>query len=459
MQDQKTLEKNMRREDPIDVRYEIISQDAGPEAVLHDTDPEFADDMSAAEETAVSPYDMSSVLSRSNILILTKYKATNIESKLLLMTLYEAQKSAGTMPIQFSTQQLLSAMKLNKSSYIYDQIKTASVGISKTQFWYEDPRSRHFFVVNLIESAEYKNGILEIKLTDWAKSNIYELKSNFTPMLMPVLMNFGTSGKRTEKTNYTLRMYEILRTKLFRCSEERPRFTFKILLTDLKITLGCIDPSDPGIERVISRGKALNLPDDELEKYATKKESVAFKRYSAFSERVLKKAQKEINEGATDLEFTYREERVGKTVKYVIFTIWRSLDFMSEEDENRMYKMIQEVERIIPQAIKTKDIKRILSAAGNNLEKVRNAYELSTRSARPIENLTAWMIAAIRDDWKMADDMQDYPIEKGRLYDMRQAANQKEEQKRKKKKNTNPFNNFQQNEYDFDQLEKELLGM
>lgn len=42
---------------------------------------------------------------------------------------------------------------------------------------------------------------------------------------------------------------------------------------------------------------------------------------------------------------------------------------------------------------------------------------------------------------------------------MRQAANQKEEQKRKKKKNTNPFNNFQQNEYDFDQLEKELLGM
>ena len=439
----------MRREDPIDVRYEIVSQDAGPEAVLHDTDPEFADDMGAAEETAVSPYDMSSVLSRSNILILTKYKATNIESKLLLMTLYEAQKSAGTMPIQFSTQQLLSAMKLNKSSYIYDQIKIASVGISKTQFWYEDPRSRHFFVVNLIESAEYKNGILEIKLTDWAKSNIYELKSNFTPMLMPVLMNFGTSGKRTEKTNYTLRMYEILRTKLFRCSEERPRFTFKILLTDLKITLGCIDPSDPGIERVISKGKALNLPDDELEKYATKKESVAFKRYSAFSERVLKKAQKEINEGATDLEFTYR----------VIFTIWRSLDFMSEEDENRMYKMIQEVERIIPQAMKTKDIKRILSAAGNNLEKVRNAYELSTRSATPIENLTAWMIAAIRDDWKMADDMQDYPIEKGRLYDMRQAANQKEEQKRKKKKNTNPFNNFQQNEYDFDQLEKELLGM
>ena len=124
----------MRREDPIDVRYEIVSQDAGPEAVLHDTDPEFADDMGAAEETAVSPYDMSSVLSRSNILILTKYKATNIESKLLLMTLYEAQKSAGTMPIQFSTQQLLSAMKLNKSSYIYDQIKIASVGISKTQF-------------------------------------------------------------------------------------------------------------------------------------------------------------------------------------------------------------------------------------------------------------------------------------------------------------------------------------
>lgn len=406
-------------------------------------------------------YEPSSVLNRTNSLIFTKYKASMVESKLLLMALYEAQKSGGTMSIEFSTPQLISALKLKKSTSIYSQIKMAAVALSKTQFWYEEPENKRFIVVNLIEGAEYNNGILKISMTDFAKKNILGLKSNFTPMQMPILMNFGTDGKRTDRANYTLRLYELLRTKLYHVTDERKSYTFKFLLSDLKLTIGAIDPSDPGIERAITMGKVLKLSDEDLEKYATKKESVTYKRYHAFDDRVLKKAQREINE--TDLRFEYKPICIGSShaIKYVQFTIYRNIDLQSEEDENRLYHLIQCVEKIIKEPIKTRDIRRILSAAGNDLDKVRSAYDLASISRSQIKNLTAWMIAAIRDEWAIKDDTEDYPMEYGHLYEMRntaEALKKAEKVKRSKRKSKNPFNDFQQNEYDFEQLEKDLLS-
>ena len=411
-----------------------------------------------SEGTSISPYTMSCVLTRPNQMILSKYKASIIETKLLLMTLYEAQISAGQLPIMFSTKQLISTLKLNPSSYIYGQLKTACDGLSRTRFLYENLQDEHFIFVNIIESAEFKNGILEVKLTEWARNNIFALKSNFTPMLMPVLMSFGTHGKSSDQTNYSLRLYELLKTKLYRCSDERPHYTFKLSLTDTMFSIGVIDPSDPGITKAIRSGKALGMTAVELARAASKKESVSFVKYSAFNERVLRKAQREICNGATDLEFNYREERAGKSVKYIVFTIWRNEKFASDNDESGTYQLIKEVEKIIHEPLKTNDILRILSAAGNNLEKVKNAYEMSKKSSTKIENLTAWLIAAIRRDWKMREEKQEYPVETGGLYNMQMAEKQDVTHSQRKGGRRNPFNDFEQNQYDFDQLEKELLG-
>lgn len=439
--------------DVVDVDYKVISEQAAEVA------QEIAN-IEQGEEN--SPYDSNSILNRSNTLILTKFKATLLESKLLLMALYEAQKSGGTMKIQFTTQQLIDALQIKKTSSVYSQIKSAAVGLSKSQFFYEDAANHRFIIVNLVESAIYSDGVLTIRLTEFTKRHITGLKTNFTPMLMPVLMNFGTKGIRTEKTNYSLRLYELLRTRLYRATEERPKYTFKFLLTDLKLTIGAIDPSDPGIEKAIIHGKALKLSDAELEKQATKKESVAFRRFNQFEERVLRKAQREIN-SSTDLCFEYYPERYGSShkVMYIVFTISRSMNMETEEDNDKKLRLIREVERIIREPIKTRDIERILSAAGNDLEKVRNAYYLSKNSTTPIGHLAAWLIAAIREEWRIRDDAGEYPVEQGRLYDLRRSAEAEMEKKQgrgRRAATKNQFNDFEQNTYDFEQLELELLG-
>jgi plasmid replication initiation protein len=236
-----------------------------------------------------------------------------------------------------------------------------------------------------------------------------------------------------------------------------------MLLSDIKITIGAIDPSDPGIEKAIIYGKVLNLSDTELEKQAAKPESVAFRRFNQFEERVLRKAQKEIN-SKTDLCFEYSPVRQGSAhkVTHVIFTIWRNTELETEEDNEQKLRLIREVESIIQEPVKTKDIERILSAAGNDTEKVRNAYSLAKNSRTPIRNLTAWLIAAIREEWKIQDDAGNYPVERGRLYDIRRGAEAELEKKNRNRKapvKKNQFTDFEQNTYDFDALERELLGI
>ena len=433
--------------DIIDVDYEVISDQAV------EIEHEIAED---EMREGLALYDTSSVITRSNALILSKFKSTLTESKLLLLAIYFEASGA---PARFTTQQLIDALQIKKSSSVYNTIKTAAIALSKTQYWYEDSVNHKFLVVNLIESAKYTNGVLEIRLTEFARKNIIGLKKSFTSMNLSTLMSFGTGGARTEKTNYSLRLYELLKTRLYHCTQSRKTYSFSMLLTDIKITIGAIDPSDPGIEKANIYGKVLHLSDTELEKQAASPEAVSFRRFNQFEERVLKKSMHEIN-SKTDLCFEYSPVRQGSAhkVTHVISTIWRNTDMETEEDNEQKLRLIREVEQIIQEPVKTRDIERILSAAGNDTEKVRNAYHLARNSRTPIRNLTAWLIAAIREEWKIQDDSKNYPIEQGRLYDIRRGAEMERKEKAKKGKKPNAFNDFEQNSYNWDVLEEELLA-
>lgn len=412
-------------------------------------------------------FDDGETLVRSNQLILSRFKGSMIGTKLMLAVLYTAQTS-GNMEVLFSTQVLIDMLNMNENSSVYSQIRTAAFEITNMKIWVEDPNKERFAIVNLFESAVYDHGLLRITLTEYARRNITNLKKNFSSIQMKYLMSFGSNQKRQQKTNYSLRLYEILHTHLFKATKERGRYSFKMLLTDLRLSIGVIDPSDPGIRNFIQNGKILGMPDTDLEKYAENKESIAFSRYAAFNERVLRPAQKEIC-SKTDLCFDYKEERVGRghVVVAVIFTIWRNPEFVVEEDADISLKLIRQIEKIIDEPIKTSDIENILSAAGNDLNKVRNAYELSKMSKTKIRNLPAWLIAAIREQWKIDDDAGNYPMEHGLLEEMRNSEfaesqiKPNDKQKKKvapRKKYRNEFNNFPQNEYDFEQLEKEILS-
>lgn len=79
--------------------------------------------------------------------------------------------------------------------------------------------------------------------------------------------------------------------------------------------------------------------------------------------------------------------------------------------------------------MRVKDIKAIAVAAENNYERVKNAYDIYKKQKVCAANFTGWMIAAIKNGYKAS-----------------------------RKYCSNGFHDFEQNEYDFDQLEMELLS-
>ena len=98
--------------------------------------------------------------------------------------------------------------------------------------------------------------------------------------------------------------------------------------------------------------------------------------------------------------------------------------------EDEKYELIDQVKDLIEEKISTKNIMSILEAAGYDYEKVRKQYN-NSKKAKKIGNLVGWMIEAVKNDYSS-------PVDKVGA-------------------STNPFHNFQQNEYDFDALEEVLL--
>jgi len=417
----------------------------------------------------VPVHDPSAFLVRSNNLIMGRYRATLMESKLLAMTLYECQPKAKGMQakdvVRFTTAQLIQGLGMRKNSSIYSQLRNAAVGVADNKIIIETTDER-FAVINLIEYAKFEGGVLELKITKTARDNISFLTSNYTPMLLPILLSFGNGdSKAAARSNYTFRLYELLRTQLYRCTDSRPVYRFSMGLSDIRISIGCIDISDPGVRKAIMSSKGNS--DMIVEKFADKKDSAAFARYTDFDNRILKKAQEEINE-KTDLFFTYHSVKSGRggRVHSIVFEIRKNPkkpDFIKEEID--ITRLIEEMEEIIEEPITFSGMKKILSAAGNDLERVRKAYALAKPQMENIRNLTAWLVKAIQEEWEEEEKSHTVPREKGIIYQLGQTTielsagtdtGKRAARNRSPKKNE--FNNFPQHEYDFDELERELVN-
>jgi plasmid replication initiation protein len=94
-------------------------------------------------------------------------------------------------------------------------------------------------------------------------------------------------------------------------------------------------------------------------------------------------------------------------------------------------QLINQVKSIIDEQLTDKDILSILAVANNDIDLVKDKYILSKNY--DIKNLTAWLIKAIKDDFKQVAG----------------ATTQAN-----KNKSNNKFNNYEQRDYNFDELER-----
>ena len=410
------------------------------------------------------------ILSRSNVLITSKYHASLLESKIMALAMFRVQQEGIGLSTYFTTKELVDTLGLHEGNAIYQKLRNASIDMVSHKYLLEDPESERFIVFPIVTECVYDRGVFKITFHENVRSHIFRLKSSFTQMSLPILMSFGTGGKRDLRSNFTFRIYEILSTMKYHLTDRRPEYSFRYDLADFKMTIGAVDVNQPSIQKAI--GLKNLTPAEILEKYV-KEEGRKFDRWSDFRDRVLIPAQGEIG-NKTDLEFSFVPVRAGRGGKVcaIIFTIRRNGKFVDEDRDKALeYDNIRRVEGMLDFSASTSDIKALLSEAGNDLLRVRNACSLLRKQKDPdaIANKIGWLRSAIRDGWEGAP----VPVIRGLGYAETKEAMDSEilrniavsrlagagtkKKTKVQKKVAGAFNDFEQRDYDYGELEKKLI--
>jgi plasmid replication initiation protein len=168
----------------------------------------------------------------------------------------------------------------------------------------------------------------------------------------------------------------------------------------------------------------------------------SYNRFADFRKHVLTPAFEEIN-GDSDISFEYMELKTKRKVTGIKFYIkssklnTKAIDEVcattdskcTNEEEKCVTELISEVKTIFKENITGLEAKFILNNAKNNIHIIKQKYALS-QNINKIDNIVGWIIKAIKEDY----------------------------QSPKGKEKGGSFNDYEQRSYDFDDLEKKLLG-
>ena len=272
-------------------------------------------------------------------------------------------------------------------------------------------------------TKELMQKVLEIKQDNkitqvaWLSSAEYEkgsgmIELEFSPKLKPFMLGlkeFYTSYRLKNvlelKGKYSIRMYEILKSNEFK--------------------------------------KIAEIEVDELRKIL-KADTGSYLIYQNFRNRIILQAQKELKE-KTDISFEFEEIKTGRKVTGLRFTIksnkgkteTNALDEISVTSEADPEEVSEDIAFGIKQIktimnghdISDREALSILKSSNGDFNTVKKIYEHGKN--KNIPNFIGWMITMVKPG-AYIDPKRNY--------------------------NKDNFNNYEQRTYDFDKLERKLLG-
>lgn len=367
---------------------------------------------------------------KSNFLIGAKYKSSLLENKILAVSLTKVRKDEnGQLISTVTASELKKYMKKTNGSF-YDQLYSCADNLANRQIVMEDRENNKFMILNIVQTALYDNGKFIIKYNSDLEKYLYGLQQNFTKLSLPVMMSF--------KSVYSFRLYELLKSKAYyprdkKKTENLFRITFS--LSELKLDLGAVNSSYDRVQKILKSSS----PDYDKAVEAAKEKT--FARWGDFKDRVIDVAVKEINslpEACMNVSYELGKSGRGGKVYEVAFIV-KLTNGMAEFMEPDVVivpaitadiNVVEMIDNLLEnEDMRVKDIKAIAVAAENNFERVKNAYDIYRKQKAKAANFTGWMIAAIKNGYKDS-----------------------------KKYLGNSFHDFEQNEYDFEQLEMQLLS-
>lgn len=325
------------------------------------------------------------LVTKSNYFIMNSSYDLSLEEQKIILTLASMVQPDDEefKPYKFRISEFMKLLGVEDKSK-YTQIPKITKNLMKKVFEIEENDT--LIQIAWLSSATYKKG-----------SGMVELE--FSPKLKPYMLKLGTLFTQYKlanilnmKSKYSPRIYEILK-----CNEFRKQGCVEIEVEDLRKLL-----------------KTENI----------------YPLYADFKRKVIKQAQKELKK-LSDIYFEFEEIKTGRKVTSIKFFIHKKsineIAISSESDSDK--NAIKKVQALIDENITALEAKKILKAADNNIERIKEKYSLA-KDVNKIDNIVAWLIKSLKEDW----------------------------QPKKGKVQKGTFNDFKQRSYNFDELEKDLLG-
>lgn len=361
---------------------------------------------------------------KSNVLITAMFKASKFEKKLLAISFANMNRAYldanNLICLELKASELREILKANKGSF-YKCLEEAARSLTGKTLGYQNLKEKKFDYKVLIMESSYANGVLKMVYNPQFKDQLYNLSGNFTRLNLEYYLSFSSS--------YSLDLYELLKSYAFvkKGNTDSGIYIVTIPLSELKLLLGITDSNEENVKKVL---KDKEKPDFDKAVNAEKKPK--FVDWSLFKKKVLTVGIKEINE-KTNMEISFKAKRGGANGApvYAVEFIITNKDIRKQQETENLKKREQQecLEKLrsmeILYSLTEVELDSIAKAAGYDLDKINKAVECS--KGQQIDNLAGWLVAAIKNGYQT--------------------------QARK-----NSFNQFPQQNYNWETLEKELLS-
>jgi len=389
------------------------------------------------KENKVSAIRHNDTYSKGNLLITAKYRSSLLENKLLAIALANIQNSYeddnGNLISELKASEIKKLMG-DSSNSIYRHLEPIAQQMTGRTIGMKDPEREIFDYKSVVTHAHYENGTFTIEFNHLLKDQIIDIQNKYTVLNLPTMLLF--------KSVYSFRLYELLKSMSYipkgqKRNEEDKNWELKFQLSELKLELGVVNANSDRVQKILSNKKHPNY--DEAVKAAPEQ---VFEQYRDFKRRVLDVAVSEINE-KTEINVEYETLKSGRGGKVNAIIFYVSYDNVAQKEEivkteevvekpMDIDELLDEIYDILEGNFKLKDVRKIAKEADYNLASIKKAYKVYKKNEDNVENSVGFMIAAIKDGYESTA-------------------------KKKKTKAQNTFVEFDQNEYDFDDLEGQLI--
>lgn len=389
------------------------------------------------KENKVSAIRHNDTYSKGNLLITAKYRSSLLENKLLAIALANIQNSYeddnGNLISELKASEIKKLMG-DSSNSIYRHLEPIAQQMTGRTIGMKDPEREIFDYKSVVTHAHYENGTFTIEFNHLLKDQIIDIQNKYTVLNLPTMLLF--------KSVYSFRLYELLKSMSYipkgqKRNEEDKNWELKFQLSELKLELGVVNANSDRVQKILSNKKHPNF--DEAVKAAPEQ---VFEQYRDFKRRVLDVAVAEINE-KTEINVEYETLKSGRGGKVNAIIFYVSYDNVAQKEEivkteevvekpMDIDELLDEIYDILEGNFKLKDVRKIAKEADYKLASIKKAYKVYKKNEDNVENSVGFMIAAIKDGYESTA-------------------------KKKKTKAKNTFVEFDQNEYDFDDLEGQLI--